>query len=59
LEITQMRKTFIYNGCTVTAFRAADDGILPAGEWCLRIGGNVYSGFKTRKAAIAGVSRFI
>src|SRR4051812_23120656 len=30
-----MRKTFIYNGCTVTAFRASDDGILPAGEWCL------------------------
>lgn len=54
-----MRKTFLYNGCTVTSFRASDDGILPAGQWCLRIGSNIYGGFKTRRDAIASVSKFI
>jgi hypothetical protein len=49
--------TFTRTGCSVTAFHADESRLLTG--WCLRIGGNVYDGFETRRAAIEAAGRFI
>jgi hypothetical protein len=50
-----MTKSFYHNGIKVTVFRSENDTM----RWCLRIGANVYSGYKTRVAAVSAVSDFI
>lgn len=49
--------SFTRTGCPVTVFQA-DDSLLLTG-WCIRIGGNVYDGFDSRRAAVEGVSNYI
>ena len=43
----------IHNSCAVTVFRSDVNG------WCLKIGMNIYAGHKTRKVAIAAITKFI
>jgi hypothetical protein len=49
--------SFTHTGCPVTVFHADESRLLSG--WCIRVGGNVYDGFATRRAAVEGVSRFI
>jgi hypothetical protein len=49
--------TFTRTGCSVTVFQADESRLLSG--WCIRIGGNVYDGFASRRDAVEGVGRFI
>ncbi|RYD67059.1 MAG: hypothetical protein EOP83_03640 [Verrucomicrobiaceae bacterium] len=49
--------SFTRMGLRVEVFDADESRLLTG--WCIRIGGNVYDGFESRRDAVEGVSKFI
>lgn len=47
-----MATKIMHNGCEVEVYKHD-------GEWCLKIGMNVYRGYKTKRLAVGAISRWI